>query len=148
MYSPRSALGCRRTEVSSKLSVIMYSRWSTVLSFFPLGRRDPLTPALMKKTSALSSLPLTPAHARKLPCLAAPLRIFEGCLRRNAHFQTCSEKCRFGKHNDFFPNRSLLLRVLMVHQRGIRTHTKREAASTDSRPGIAVDSFFYSIDLP
>ena len=48
----------------------------------------------------------------------------------------------------FFPNRSLLLRVLMVHQRGIRTHTKREAASTDSRPGIAVDIFFYSIDLP
>ena len=38
-----------------------------------------------------------------------------------------------------FPNRSLLLRVLIWHQRVItETHTKREAASTDSRPGIAV----------
>ena len=40
--------------------------------------------------------------------------------------------------NRFFPNRSLLLRVLMVNQRGDRTHTTREAASTVSRPGIAV----------
>ena len=38
----------------------------------------------------------------------------------------------------YFHNRSLLLRVLMGHQRGdTETHTKREAASTDSRPGIA-----------
>ena len=35
----------------------------------------------------------------------------------------------------------------MVHQRGIRTHTKREAASTDSRPGIAV-ALRYSTKLP
>ena len=36
----------------------------------------------------------------------------------------------------------------MVHQRGIRTHTKREAASTDSRPGIAVDTPRYSTKRP
>ena len=38
----------------------------------------------------------------------------------------------------YFPNRSLLLRVLMGHQRAVtETHTKREATSIASRPRIA-----------
>ena len=40
----------------------------------------------------------------------------------------------------FFPNRSLLLRVLISNQRGNRKHTKRQAASTAARPGIAKDA--------
>ena len=39
----------------------------------------------------------------------------------------------------YFPNRSLLLRVLIAVQRGgyTETHTKREAVSAVSRPGAA-----------
>ena len=39
----------------------------------------------------------------------------------------------------FFPNRSLLLRVLILHQRKkyTETHTKREAVSIASRPEVA-----------
>ena len=39
----------------------------------------------------------------------------------------------------FFPNRSLLLRVLMGHQRGVseKTHTKRAAARALARPAAA-----------
>ena len=43
--------------------------------------------------------------------------------------------CKINKY--YFPNRSLLLRVLMSNQRGDRTHTKREAASAAARPRIA-----------
>ena len=39
----------------------------------------------------------------------------------------------------FFPNRSLLLRVLMAHQRGVseKTHTKRAATSVATWPAAA-----------
>ena len=39
----------------------------------------------------------------------------------------------------YFPNRSLLLRVLILVKRGgyTETHTKREAVSAASRPGVA-----------